>query len=85
MTSIIKTIMHPDGKRRVSIIRHPSGLYGFENEYLSEPNPDDYPGHKPVWCPLRGGSFSMCDAPDTAEREARERVDWLKSQVGSVE
>lgn len=70
--TVVKAMPSPDGARRVLIVQRPNGLYGFEEEYFS-----DEPREQ---CWLRGGQypFSLCDTPQTAEREARGRIDWLK-------
>ncbi len=71
MEQILKILTHPDGKRRVLILRRESGVLGFEEEYWSE---------LPLelcWCHQSQGSFGLLESVDTAEREARGRITWL--------
>lgn len=78
-TLVLKEIYSDDGAHRVVILRHPSGLYGFDEE---EKCSDDGAAH---WHPMPTSSpapsFAMCDTPETAEREARARVSWLAEKI----
>ena len=68
---VIKTIPHPNGTQRVLIVGRDSGFFGFEEEYFSsEPL-------EVAWVRLPQKSFSICDSPEGAEREARGRIKWL--------
>lgn len=72
MKQITKELLAPDGKRKVAIYCREDGSYGFEVLRFS---------HEPTelsWIPY--GRFSECFVPgeQTAESEARSRVDWLR-------
>jgi hypothetical protein len=70
MGATIKTISHPDGKRRVLIERLDNGSFTFtEEKYWDDPLEHS-------WLPA-GRSNSLCDSAETAEREARGRITWL--------
>ena len=66
-----KEIISADGTRKVSIFQRDDGTFGFEVlKWASDPL-------EQCWMPF--GRYSHCIAPDeaTAEREARNRVEWL--------
>jgi hypothetical protein len=72
--TIVKEMIATDGKRKVQVFRRDDGSYGFESLRLSE---------EPLersWIPH--GRFSQCIAAsaETAESEARGRVDWLRDE-----
>jgi hypothetical protein len=78
MRSIVKERVARDGKRKVQIFRREDGSFGFEALQFSE---------EPLelcWIPY--GRFSECYAADeqTAEYEARGRVDWLRETENEV-
>ena len=72
MKQVTKELLAFDGKRKVEIFRREDGSYGFEVLRFS-----DAPTEL-SWIPY--GRFSECFVPDeqTAESEARGRVDWLR-------
>ncbi len=73
MYSVIKEILAPDGKHKVEIIHRSDGSFGFEAwKFSDEPM-------EQCWFPY--GRYSICFAADaaTAEKEARERVDFIKA------
>lgn len=76
-TEVLKRITHPDGLRRVAIVCHPSGRFGFEEETLIRETIYDGSDHD-HWQPVTEDSFAVCDTAETAEREARSRIPWLK-------
>jgi hypothetical protein len=68
----VKELLARDGKRKVQVFRREDGSFGFEAlRYSDEPL-------ELCWVPY--GRFSECFAGDaqTAEAEARGRVDWLR-------
>lgn len=76
-TRTVKVITHPDGLRRVAIIKHPSSRFGFEEEKLvRETRYDGSDGE--YWLPVTDDTFAVCDSAETAEKEARGRIAWLK-------
>jgi hypothetical protein len=81
MTKVVKTLFHPDSERRVLIVQRDSGHYGFEEEKLVDPY-EDYErlrgSEAKIWVPLKQESFLISDSAESAEAEARGRVDWLK-------
>ena len=79
MKQVLKTIYHPDADRRVLIVRHDNGFYGFEEEKLADPY-EGYElmeGREKMWMILDQRPFCVCDSAEIAEHEARGRVEWL--------
>jgi hypothetical protein len=80
MEKTLKTFRHPDGKRRVLIVQRSNGLFGYELEELAyiydgelrEQCPDTF------WTRPSQNPFSLCDTPETAEREALGAIEWLR-------
>jgi hypothetical protein len=70
MDAIVKTIAHSDRKWRVLIVALKNGSYSFREERYS-----DAPLEQ-AWLPV-SRSISICDSAETAESEARGRVQWL--------
>lgn len=77
-TEVLKIITHPDAQRRVAILRHPSGGFGFEEEALIRDTHYDDSAYE-EWRGVTDDSFAVCDTAETAEREARSRIAWLKA------
>lgn len=76
---ILKIITHPDGVRRVAILRHANGRFGFEEEALVREA--SYDGRERAnWRPITDDSFAICDTAERAELEARGRIGWLKER-----
>lgn len=75
MKDVVKELVARDRKRKVQIYRREDGSFGFEARRFSE-EPREL-----CWIPY--GRFSECFAADlqTAEFEARGRVDWLRGQM----
>ena len=71
---IVKEILSPDKMRKVVIFERDDGTFGFETYRFSE---DPY---ETDWAPY--GKWSICYTPDaqTAEREARGRIEWLQDE-----
>ena len=66
----VRTLLHPDGKRRIVVVQRADGLYGFrQDKLITAPQ-----GEK--WWPFLRYS-TICDSVEIAEREARAQVDWL--------
>lgn len=67
-----KELMAADGIHKVEIFRRDTGTFGFTVLRWSE---DEF---ERCWIPF--GRYSECFAPDaeTAEAEARSRVEWLR-------
>lgn len=67
-----KELMARDGKHKVEIFRRDNGTYGFTVLHWSD-EPTEM-----CWLPF--GRYSECFAsdPETAEAEARSRVEWLR-------
>ncbi len=72
MRSVVNELVARHGKRKVQIFRREDGSFGFEALRFSD-DPQEL-----CWIP--DGRFSECFAEDeqTAEFEARGRVDWLR-------
>jgi hypothetical protein len=82
MDKTLKILTHPDGKRRVLIVQRENGQYGFEEHHLVRVYDKIlYPDRSEMmWAPpLNESSFCICDSPEAAEREARDRIGWLQS------
>jgi len=72
MNEIVKTFPHPNGQLRANIVRRANGTYGFVEEELRAEG---------EWFLLPAyfvSPLSICDSLETAEREIRQRVDWLR-------
>ena len=69
---IVKELVASDGTRKVQIFQRENGTFGFEALRFSD-DPLEM-----CWIPE--GRFSLCFADEVqiAEREARDRVDWLR-------
>ena len=68
---VVKTIVHPAVDLRVDIYERDNGTFGFEElKYAEEEN---------AWHPTGRYSYAIMDTAETAEQEARGRVQWLGS------
>lgn len=74
---IIRTIVEPNGWRRVHIIARHDGHFAYAEEHFYPYDPDDDPDFG-RWVPAPSSS-SVCDSPETAWREARAAIDWLRA------
>jgi len=76
----LKTIYHPSYERRLVIVRRTDGVYGYiEEEYIADdPLGAGWYAMSPYW-PDR--IEALCGSEEIAEREARGRVQWLKSTI----
>ena len=70
---MVKTFVSPDGQRRVKSLGATMAYSRFcEDEWTTE-------FKKPCWVPAaHHGLVTICDSAETAEREARARIDWLR-------
>jgi hypothetical protein len=71
----IKTILKSGGDRRVQIYQRDDSFFSFEEERLIQPDFGE-----PCWIPA-SRSISLCGSPETAEDEAKSRIDWLGRQT----
>jgi hypothetical protein len=72
MKFVVKELSAGDGKRKVQVFRREDGSFGFE-AFIYSDEPLEL-----CWIPY--GRFSECfaDNAQTAEAEARSRVEWLR-------
>jgi hypothetical protein len=66
----VKTIFHPDARRRVDIFRRDDGLFGFVELIRYDRPEGNYWALLPPWS-------TITDTVDAAEREARSSIPWL--------
>jgi len=67
---IIRTVYDASQPQRVIVFRRDDGSFGFENQRFVE--------DQECWIPHGKFSESFCETLELAEREARERVPWLR-------
>lgn len=81
MASIVKTILHSDGERRVLIFQRPDRLFTYEEQKLARIYDDDMADRlkddSTAWFPVSHGGLTICDTQEAAEREGRSAVAWL--------
>jgi hypothetical protein len=79
MKTVVKELVSRDRTLKVQIYRREAGTFGFEQWRFS----DDPCEHR--WIPY--GRFPECIAPDeqTAEHEARDRVEWLRLEASATD
>ena len=68
---VIKTIVHPDGKRRVVFTCRSGKQFKFGEDYFSEEPLEQ------CWIPKGSRGETICDSLETAMREAKGRIKWL--------
>jgi hypothetical protein len=71
-TRIIKTMVRPDGERRVEIVQRDDGLFSFAEDMRALTYDGD-----PCWTSAWPSPSPIFDSAETAEAEARARIDWL--------
>jgi hypothetical protein len=71
----VKTFLRADQERRAHVYQRDDGLFSFVEEYIVK----DWP-RGPRWVPLPPYS-SFCDTAETAEREARATIPWLREEL----
>jgi hypothetical protein len=69
----VRTLTSRDGKRRVFVVDRGGGRFGYDEEYFSD-DPDEK-----CWVPFRQFPVTICDSAESAEREARGCVHWLRN------
>ena len=69
MTKIVKRIESGTGDRAIEIFLRPDGSYGFEEFRFVQP--------ENAWIPIGPGTVPFHDSAETAEADARGRIDWL--------
>ena len=71
---ILVTIVSPNGKARVQIVHRADGAYTYRQQHVTTtPSGLDWG--------LAGPDAGIYDSAETAEREARSRVWWLRTPV----
>jgi hypothetical protein len=77
MKTVVKELVSRDGTLKIRIYRREAGTFGFD-QWLFSDEPREH-----CWIPH--GRFSECVAPDeqTAEHEARDRVEWLRLETAT--
>ena len=74
MKEVVSELIARDGKRKIQIFSRDDGSFGFESwRFSDEPS---------EMCWILDGRYPECIAAtrETAEREARGRVEWLKDE-----
>jgi hypothetical protein len=80
MERVLKTLYDSSRKRRVLILQRSNGSFGFEAEKLTDVYDDELGkkfGQRTFWGRSTQNPLTICDSPETAEREARGRIEWL--------
>jgi len=73
--TIIRTIHHDDGTRRVHFFARDDATFGFcEEQFITEPFVSG-------WVPVLQHNETYCTTEDILMREARGRVGWLASHL----
>ena len=75
---VVKTLAHADGKRRVLIVQRANGLYGFEIEEFRSEALDFRREPLEYWARFSQIPFAIFDSAETAEREVRSEITWLR-------
>jgi hypothetical protein len=68
---VLRTLHDAPHKQRVVIYRREDGSFGFQNERFAV--------EEQCWIPRGAFSAAHCDTLESAEREARGRVPWLRT------
>jgi hypothetical protein len=66
---IVKTIVHPDGNRKMNVFQRPDGSFGFEEWHWGT--------EEECWYPFGKYSIAFIDTIEPALQEIRGRVSWL--------
>ena len=69
--AVWKTLVRDDGKQRIVIFQRTDGRFGFRQERLVRT-----PLGEKCWSFMRYST--ICDAAETAEREAQAQLSWLR-------
>jgi hypothetical protein len=70
---IVKTIVHPEGSRKVEVFRRPDGTFGFEEWHWLE--------DESCWCPFGKYSAPIIDTLGHALEEVKGRIPWVTEEV----
>jgi hypothetical protein len=78
VTQVVKSIMSPDGKRRIDFFKRDDGHFDFvELRRNTRDDPKDVWSDPETWSPLPGAS-SICETLQIAEREAKWQIAWFE-------
>ncbi|MBD5779816.1 hypothetical protein IEN85_09955 [Pelagicoccus sp. NFK12] len=74
MNTVVRSIFGSDKTRKIEIFRRDDGSYGFEDMKFVEEG---------FWAPI--GKYSQCfaETEEIAEKEAKDRVAWMKNEKSS--
>ena len=74
---VVKTLLNPEGDRRIQIAQSDAGLFSFWVEKFFGPAEEDE-GYRPdgFWHPAAHHGYYP--TADDAERGARGEIDWLR-------
>jgi hypothetical protein len=67
---IVKTIVHPDGTRKVEVFRRPDGSFGFEEWHWQV--------GENCWCPFGKYSIAFVDTVEHVLQEIKGRIAWVE-------
>lgn len=73
MPIVKKTIVHPDGKRKVEVFQRADGSFGFEELHWRT--------DEGCWCPFGKYSTAFVDTIEHVLQEVRGRVAWVDDVV----
>jgi hypothetical protein len=76
MQRVLKTFISDDGSECVEIVRRDDGLFSFDHYQRARAWDETLYWARTSW----GSSLSLFDSAETAEREARGRIAWMKEQ-----
>jgi hypothetical protein len=85
MERVLKILYDSSRKRRGLILQRSNGSFGFEAEELMNVYDEELGKRlgeqRTFWSRSTQNPLTICDSPETAEREARSHIEWLsKSQ-----
>lgn len=76
MHTTIMTFMHPDGFRRVDMVRHRNGRYGYIELERTEASDPFYPD-RAQWIPTQSPISSLTTTLEEAFCAAKVSIPWL--------
>jgi hypothetical protein len=79
---LIKRVESPDGARALEIFHGNHGLFRFDEMKWCAPDIDDPYEEEGYWAPTM--CSGLYDSADTAERDARAELPWLREMVGAA-
>jgi hypothetical protein len=71
----VKTIVHPDGTRKVDVFRRTNGSFGFEEWHWQV--------RESCWCPFGKYSIAVVDTMEHVLQEIKERIPWVEGVLTS--